>query len=167
MSYFWLEIKNEDIIKYNEKLQNFGLFSFQHRLMNKILTFAHKIINNENSPSDLKSHLRPEAVFANEEQATQFTILRNNKRINKLADITTRYNQQTFSFFFRKLILNFLNCNFNLTFNLFILKMSTETKLNFVNFIKTFDKFNISYNFYNFNAKKFRKNLKLKQKSKN
>ena len=160
------EISNEDIIKFNNKLQTFGLFSFQHRLMNKILTFTHKIINNQNSPSELKKDLTPEAVFASEEQTTQFTILRNNKKINKNAVIASRYNQQTFSFFFRKLILNFINCNFNLSFNLFLQKMSTETKSNFLNFLKTFDKFNISYKFYSFNAKKFKKNLKLKQKLK-
>ena len=160
------EISNEDIIKFNNKLQTFGLFSFQHRLMNKILTFTHKIIKNQNSPSELKKDLTPEAVFASEEQTTQFTILRNNKKINKNAVIASRYNQQTFSFFFRKLILNFINCNFNLSFNLFLQKMSTETKSNFLNFLKTFDKFNISYKFYSFNAKKFKKNLKLKQKLK-
>ena len=59
---FKIESKDDDdMIRFNDKLQAYiGFFSFQHRLMNKILTFAHNIINNPNSPSDLKTILRYE-----------------------------------------------------------------------------------------------------------
>ena len=54
------EISDEDIIKYNDKLQTFGLFSFQHRLMHKILIVTHKIVNNPCTPAELKGFLKPE-----------------------------------------------------------------------------------------------------------
>ena len=37
--------------------------------------------------------------------------------------------------------------------------MSTETKKNFFSFLKIFDKFNISYKFFSFNAKILKKKL--------
>ena len=49
------DIDDDDMIRFNKKFQAYGLFSFQLRLMNKILTFAHNIINNPNSPSVLKT----------------------------------------------------------------------------------------------------------------
>ena len=42
--------------------------------------------------------------------------------------------------------------------------MTTDLKSNFLNFIKTFSKFNITYRFYNFNFKKLKKNSKTKLK---
>ena len=39
-----------DIIIFNDKLQKYGLFTFQHLLMNKMLLFIHDIINNPLSP---------------------------------------------------------------------------------------------------------------------
>ena len=157
------EISDEDIIKYNDKLQTFGLFSFQHRLMNKILTFAHKIINNPNSPSELKGLIRPEDIRVSHNSCE----LRNKKTYIKDSETITRYNQQTFSYFFRKLITNFIKSDFNLDFKFFILKMATDLKSNFLNFIKTFSKFNITYRYYNFNFKKLKKNSKAKLKKKN
>ena len=56
------DIDDDDMIRFNNKLQAYELFSFQHRLMNKILTFAHNILNNHNTPSDFKTILRPENI---------------------------------------------------------------------------------------------------------
>ena len=47
------DFDDDDVIRFNINLQAYGLF-FQRQLMNKILTFAYKIINNPNSPSELK-----------------------------------------------------------------------------------------------------------------
>ena len=63
-----------------------------------------------------------------------------------------------------ELITNFVKSDFNLDFKFFILKMTTDLKSNFLNFIKTFSKFNITYRFYNFNFKKLKKNSKTKLK---
>ena len=37
---------NDSLNDYNLKLEDYGLFSFQHRILNKVLLFAYKIINN-------------------------------------------------------------------------------------------------------------------------
>ena len=92
-------ISNDDVLNYNNKLQSYGLFTFQHRLLNKILTFTHNIINNPNSPSDLKSILRPENinVIELEDPPENFTQLRSNRQIRKNIEPITRYNFLIFS----------------------------------------------------------------------
>ena len=160
------DIDDDDMIRFNNKLQAYGLFSFQHRLMNKILTFAHNIINNPNSPSDLKTILRPENIneIEQEDLSENFTQLRF-RQIRKNTEPITRYNQLTFSYSFKTLIRAFFKSNFHLKLSAFKINLLTDINVNFLTFIKTFSKFNILYKSYNFNAKKFRKNLKIRKKS--
>ena len=155
------DIDDDDMIRFNNKLQAYGLFSFQHRLMNKILTFAHNIINNSNSPTDLKTILRPENI----NEIEQEDISENFTQIRKNTEPITRYNQLTFSYFFKTLIRAFFKCNFHLKLSAFKNNLLTYINVNFLKFIKTFSKFNILYKSYNFNAKKFRKNLKIRKKA--
>ena len=69
------------------------------------LTFAHNIINSPNSPSDLKTILRPENIneIEQEDLSENFTQLRY-RQIRKNTELITRYNQLTFSYFFKTLI---------------------------------------------------------------
>ena len=83
------KISDEGIIKYNDKLRTFGLVSFQHRLMNKIITFTNKKVNNPCSPAELKDFLNPEDIASRE----NFTVLRNKKTYNKDSENIIRYNQ--------------------------------------------------------------------------
>jgi hypothetical protein len=46
------------------KLEKLGLFTFEHRLVARISSFAHKIINNSNAPVVLKSLLTPKHANA-------------------------------------------------------------------------------------------------------
>ena len=162
-------ISNDDVLNFNNKLQSYGLFSFQHRLLNKILTFTHNIINNPNAPSDLKNTLKSENINDNDleliENSADYTELRTKKRYRKNAETITKFNQLTFSYFFTKLIKNFLNSNFNLPFYQFKLKLISEMNRNYCKFINIFSKFNVEHNHCNFNAKKFKKlkNIKKKQ----
>ena len=168
---FGIEISNEDISNFNNKLQLYGLFSFQHRLLNKILTFTHSIINNPNCPSELKAILRSEKINdtadVDLDASIKVTVLRSNRRIRKTVENTNKFNQLTFSYFFPRLINNFLNCNFNLPVNLFKSQLISNMNSNLNNFLKLFSKFNIDYKHYNFNAKKFKKFLKSKTKKNN
>ena len=112
--------------------------------MNKILTFAHNIINNPNSPSDLKTILRPENIneIEQEDLSENFTQLRY-RQIRKNTEPITRYNQLTFSYFFKTLIRAFFKSNFHLKLSAFKINLLTDINVNFLKFIKTFSKFNI------------------------
>ena len=163
-------ISNDDVLNFNNKLQSYGLFTFQHRLLNKILTFTHNIINNPNAPSGLKSILKPENIndiaISNLNQSLFVTELRSQRRIFKSDEKITKFNQLTFSYFFTKILHNFLNSNFNLPFFQFKKKILVETNANYCKFLKIFSKFNIEHRHYNFNAKKFKKIPKLGKKKK-
>ena len=89
------DIDDVDMINFNSKLQDYNI------IYNKILTFAYNIINNHNSPSDLKTILSPENINVIEQEDTpkNFTQLRFNRQIRKNIEPITRYNQLTFSFF--------------------------------------------------------------------
>ena len=97
--------------------------------------------------------------------SADYTELRTKKRYRKNAETITKFNQLTFSYFFTKLIKNFLNSNFNLPFYQFKLKLISEMNRNYCKFINIFSKFNVEHNHCNFNAKKFKKlkNIKKKQ----
>ena len=95
--------------------------------MNKILTFAHNIIHNPNSPSDLKNILRTENIndIEQEDPAENFTQLRNGRQMRKNTEPSTRYNQLAFPYFlfvlylfviyfFKTQIRVFSRCNFHL-----------------------------------------------------
>ena len=160
------------ILKYHENTtKTYGLFTFQHRLLNKILTFTHNIINNPNAPSELKSILKPENIndipIPTLNQSLYVTELRSQRRIFKSDEKITKFNQLTFSYFFTKILHNFLNSNFNLPLVQFKKKILVETNANYCKFLKIFSKFNIEHRHYNFNAKKFKKFKNLKKKNTN
>jgi hypothetical protein len=50
---------NAELNEHNNKLEQLGLYAFEHRLVAKLATFAHKIVNNSNAPCVLKSLLKP------------------------------------------------------------------------------------------------------------
>ena len=65
------EVKDEETVKseFVEKLHSFDLFTFQSRIYNKVLLFAHGIKTNSGSPLELKSYL--EIEVPDEEQTTE------------------------------------------------------------------------------------------------
>ena len=74
--------------------------TFQHRLLNKILTFTHNIINNPNSPSQLKEILKPENInditSSDRNQSLYVTELRSKRGIIKTDEKVTKFNQLNF-----------------------------------------------------------------------
>ncbi len=54
---------DDNIEEFNENLSNYGLFSFQHRIMLKLFNFSHSIINNSNSPADLHQVFKQETYL--------------------------------------------------------------------------------------------------------
>ena len=55
---------NDELNLHNNKLEKLGLFTFEHRLVARISSFAHKIINNTDAPVVLKSLLTPKHANA-------------------------------------------------------------------------------------------------------
>jgi hypothetical protein len=55
--------------EYVEKLHSYELFTFQSRICNKVLLFAHIIKTNSRSPLELKSYLKTEV--SDDEQSTE------------------------------------------------------------------------------------------------
>jgi hypothetical protein len=54
---------DNSVEEFNENLSNYGLFSFQHRIMFKLFNFSHSIINNSNSPADLHQVFKQETYL--------------------------------------------------------------------------------------------------------
>ena len=141
--------------KFNLKLENSGLFSFQHRIINKLLTFAYKIKNNPSSPQLLKNELT-NSTDLNESLENVNEIRLRNRLIVKI-DYTTRYSSLCFSYFFNKLIKNF-SSYFELEPNLFYLKICNDISKNFSKFINLYSNLNITFNsFCNYKKKSLKK----------
>jgi len=111
----------------NNFLEGYGLFSFQHRLVLKLLTFSFKIYTNADSPPLLKSQL-----ILNETRNISYD-LRNKGKFYDCTKASTRFGNLTFSHFFSKLI-NVACCELftdkNVKFNFF--KCSIFNNINII-----------------------------------
>ena len=155
---------NEHINDFNNELQKYGLFSFQHRLLNKILAIVHEIKTNEKAPPLLKNmlvmHKDSGALAPNTRQ------LRN--RIINIEELpSSKFFSQTFSYVSKIILCNFNN--FDLSSAQFKEFIVTDMNLHLSTFSHLFSNFNIQYSSYCTNWKKFhqKKNLeKTKRKKK-
>ena len=93
-------------------LQNYGLFTFQKRLLDRFLLFTHSIINNDKSPPDLKKAINLPDCSTDDHEPDNF-VMNNNllptfhfrsgpKTKNIIPD--TKYEHLTFQYFFPRLI---------------------------------------------------------------
>jgi len=141
---FKINFSSMDSQSVNNYLESFGLFSFQHRLTFKLLTFSFKIYRNLDSPSILKNLL-----VLNKERKLIYN-LRNTNEFHNFTKSINRYGDLTYSHFFSNLInvsccdlftdnnvnLKFFNCSiFN---NINILYAKIIKKIPFLN-LKVYD----------------------------
>ena len=84
---------------HNNKLESFGLQNLHHRLLTRILTLSHKIINETEAPSELKKLLKPSSAL---ERAGR--TLRNHQNIVPTYASKNRYGESRFSFIFPRII---------------------------------------------------------------
>ena len=126
---------DDNIEEFNENLSNYGLFSFQHRIMFKLFNFSHSIINNSNSPADLHQVFKQETYLKS--RARSASLL--------LPAIKTHYGEKTFQFFFIKFFNNFGKKDFFASYELFISNINRNLNCIFRNFIKIFPIFDIFY----------------------
>ena len=126
---------DDNIETFNENLSNYGLFSFQHRVMFKLFKFSHSIIYNSNSPADLHQVFKQDTYLKS--RARSASLL--------LPAIKTHYGEKTFQFFFIKLFNNFGKKDFFSNYELFISNINRNLNCIFRNFIKIFPIFDIFY----------------------
>jgi len=104
-------------------LESLGLKNFEHRVLNKLAAFVHKIVNEKNSPILLK-----QMINRNNDFNSNRMNLRNNNEIGQAIQLYNHYGESTFIYFFSNfinaLILNDLVCNFKF----FCQRMSKNVK---------------------------------------
>ena len=154
---------DDDVNKFNTHLQSYGLFSFQHRLLNKVMIFAHNILNNPFSPPILKEQLQ-EKMCNQGTHESDIVALRNNRYFSRTVTTSTRYGHLTFSYFYDKLFKSFRHCNFNQPREIFKRSLLDNLCSNFLKFVKNFANFDISYKSYNFRRRKPTKTTNRKTK---
>ena len=90
-----------DPIVVNNFLEKYGLFSFQHRVILKLFSFSHKILNNCNSPTGLSSQ------FKKNSSLNKNYNLRNKDKFF-IPSINKNCGEDTFAYFFSNLFNKFL-----------------------------------------------------------
>ena len=156
---------SERIDQFNSHLAGYNLESFPMRIFKKLMVFGYTILNNSKAPINLKSEIKikPPETAPEQKPPDQIpTTVRGKRYLEILAkrdmaqvlSKTNKFEEQTFSFFFSKLINNF-SSYFSIRK---LSKFLSEFSLNNLNNIKTFNsifsKFNLSYQSFSYKKKK-------------
>ena len=145
------ESYDENFNDYNLLLQKYGLFTLNHRIVDKVLSFAYKIKNNPQSPSHLNNQLNSSNTSDHCNNNSNNLKLRNREIL--IVNETSKFSRRTFSYFFKKLILNFSNY-FELDYLKFANKISENINFNYISFSHLFPNLNVKYSSFNYLKKK-------------
>ena len=137
-----------DLNNFNNQLECYGMVSFKHRFIEKVLTFIHKIENEEGAPPDLKKKLKKNSTVNKGEYN-----LRNKNLFQQPEINNNHFGRETFSYFFSKLVNNFCFqnfnnnnknnfCDLNLKFLIFKNVVRNNNNLFLSKFLNLFPKFN-------------------------
>ena len=118
-------------------LEKYGLFAFQHRALERMLTFSFKIINFSNSPPLLK-----EQLVKNETRNLKYD-LRNKDQMIECGS-RTKSGENTFKYIYSRLSNKFVVDKLVLKFSTFKLSMFNNINLIYEKSIKIFDKLNLN-----------------------
>ena len=148
-----------------KKLQSYQLFTFQARIYNKLLIFAHGIKTNARSPLELQSSLNL-PLTPNDQTVEGFlpvlgTYELRGRRVEKSVIPETKFETLTFKHFFPKLLKTFKIFDFSLRRESFRLQVNLNLNENLKIFLTHFPKFDIKYS--TFYRKKMKKKIKIKQ----
>jgi hypothetical protein len=141
---FSINLTLSDIIDTNRILSVYNLFSYQHRILYRLLLFIYKIKNDSLAPKQLKFYLETT------KKGTSQMVLRPRKAI-PLDLVKNRNGEKTFFIFAKKLI----NCldllpYFSLSFKEFkstILNDFNKNNLFIHNFVNLFNKFYFTFDY--------------------
>ena len=165
-----------------EKLHSYELFTFQSRIYNKVLLFAHGIKTNSRSPLELKSYLEmevsdeeqpteqpetiPPGIVPSDVENTQTNVRKvlpiqeayslRGRTIIKSIIPETKFETLTFKHFFPRLLKTFKHFDFTLRKDSFKTQVNLFLRENIKIFSNKFPKFDIKYSAY---YRKKKKNL--------
>lgn len=127
----------------NNDLSKYGIMNFKHRLLEKLLIFSHKIVNSLNGPLNLKSNL------VKNSNLNKTYLLRNNHELAypKLSKLNN-YGEQTFSYFFIRLINNLCINDIDLDLRLFKFRINNNINLIFNDFVILFGNFDLDFKIF-------------------
>ena len=187
--------EDEDKImdEFTEKLHSYDLFTFQSRIYNKLLVFAHGIKTNGRAPVELKSYLYSvvpvDDITTDSIQVEPTTQLDPISQIDSTLIISTqieptndvynlrrgrtvvknkipesKYERLTFKYFFPFLLKTFKNFDFNLRNDAFRIQVNINLKEGLKVFLEKFPKFDIKYSAF-FRKKKKQSKIKRNKKT--
>jgi hypothetical protein len=127
----------------NNQLAKYNLMNFQHRILNKLLIFSHKILNSLNGPINLK------ASFEKKSDLNRTYSLRNDNELMhpKISKINN-HGERTFAYCFTKLINNICIEDINLDFNFFKSRVKNNINIHFNKFVTLFVRFDLNYKIF-------------------
>ncbi len=127
----------------NNQLAKYNLMNFQHRILNKLLIFSHKILNSLNGPINLK------ASFEKKSDLNRTYSLRNDNELMhpKISKIN-KQGERTFAYCFTKLINNICIEDINLDFNFFKSRVKNNINIHFNKFVTLFVRFDLNYKIF-------------------
>ncbi|CAF0864958.1 unnamed protein product [Brachionus calyciflorus] len=117
----------------NNLLEIYGLFAFQHRALERMLSFSYKIINFANAPPLLK-----EQLVKNETRNLNYELRNKDQKIE--CGSRTKSGEKTFRYIYSRLCNKFIVDKLVLKFSTFKLSMFNNINLIYEKSIKIFDK---------------------------
>ncbi len=143
---FNFEVKiSDDFNKLNDALRNYKLANYQHRILNRMMLFIHKMLNSQNGPKNLI-----DSFTLNSELDKSYALRNiNNYEIPAISNLNN-YGKNTFTYFFSKFLNKVCKDSIRLVFNQY--KTITSNNINncFNLFVEHFEIFDLNYIKYNY-----------------
>ena len=132
---------------FSKKLHDYGLFTFQKRLLDRFLLFAHSILNYEKSPAELKRIIKLPDNSSDDPDFEPFNF-RDGPRPRNIIP-ATKFDRYTFRYFFPRLIskinMAYSNVEFNSKPEPFKAQISILSKDIQKMFLECFPNFSVTY----------------------
>ena len=155
------EDENNIMDEFTKKLESYDLFTFQLRIYNKLLMFAHNIKTSNTAPIELKNLINLSVVEESTHESLVVSSVNNNfyelrKGIKIKSSIPeTKFDSLTFKHFFPRLLCTFKNLDFTLRKDAFKVQINLTRKEGITALLKKFPKFDIIYSAFYRKKKKY------------
>jgi hypothetical protein len=144
---------SDDFNTVNNELESLGLNEFIHRLIIKLSTFVHKLLNDKSAPTKFKKLIIPNNTLNKNHKLrnqNQFCVPGSHKN--------NSYGDESFAIFFSKFINELFLKDLDTDFILFKIRVVNNVNISFIKFVKLFPKFDIDFRYIS-NFINYRKNI--------